>query len=54
MAWDVMVGVARRAWARNPNAVRTAQTYNRKNAATDRITLPYVAEDGLIQDLINR
>lgn len=29
MPWDTMVGVARRSWARNDNAVTTAMEYNR-------------------------
>jgi urocanate hydratase len=53
ISWDVMVGVARRAWARNPNAMETAAAFNQKNAATDRITLPYVADDEMIHNLIN-
>jgi len=38
--WDVMGGVARRAWARNPNAMETAAAYNRLREGTDAITLP--------------
>ena len=32
MAWDVMGGVARRAWARNPHSIETSMDYNKKNA----------------------
>lgn len=49
MPWDTMVGVSRRSWARNENALTTAMEYNKKFAATDHITLPYEAEDALIQ-----
>jgi urocanate hydratase len=45
LAWDVMGGVARRAWARNENAVETARRYNQTRAETDHITLPYLADD---------
>ncbi|MCI9512899.1 MAG: urocanate hydratase [Oscillospiraceae bacterium] len=48
MPWDVMVGVSRRAWARNPNAVATAAEYNRLCAGQDHITLPYLAEDDIV------
>ena len=48
MLWDVMGGVARRAWARNPNAVATAAEYNRTRKGRDHITLPYPADDDLI------
>jgi urocanate hydratase len=43
--WDVMGGVARRAWARNPNAMETVADYNRMRGGTDAITLPQVADD---------
>ena len=49
MPWDTMVGVSRRSWARNENAIATAIEYNQKFAATDHITLPYVADDEVIK-----
>ncbi len=55
MPWDVMVGVARRAWARNEHALSTCAEYNKAHSASDRITLPYqVSPDisGLIQELL--
>ena len=52
MPWDVMGGVARRAWARNENSIQTGIEYNRENQETDQITLPYVAENDLVQDLV--
>lgn len=52
MPWDTMVGVSRRSWARNENALTTAMEYNKKFAATDHITLPYEAEDTLIQEAL--
>ncbi|TVQ39301.1 MAG: urocanate hydratase [Spirochaetaceae bacterium] len=48
MPWDVMSGVARRAWATNEASIETCVAYNHDNAATDHITLPYVAADDLI------
>ena len=50
MPWDVMGGVARRAWARNPNSIETCMEFNSDNEGTDHITLPYIVDD----DLINR
>lgn len=44
ISWDVMGGVARRAWARNENALETATEYNSRNAG-DHITLPYIVEN---------
>jgi urocanate hydratase len=52
IAWDVMGGVARRAWARNENSINTAMDYNTQNAGKDHITLPYLADDKLIRDLV--
>lgn len=52
MSWDVMVGVARRAWARNRNAIGTVEAYNRKNSAATHITLPFVADEDLIDRLV--
>ena len=51
--WDVMGGVARRAWARNEHSIETAAEYNKANKGQDHITLPYVADDGLIERLVN-
>ncbi|MCL1615276.1 urocanate hydratase [Bacteroides sp. ET71] len=51
MLWDVMGGVARRSWARNPHAMQTADEFNRTHADGYCITMPYVADDGLINRL---
>ena len=50
--WDVMCGVARRAWARNPNSIETAIEFNQKFSETDHITLPFVADEDLIEKLV--
>ncbi|MDZ4131530.1 MAG: urocanate hydratase [Dethiobacteria bacterium] len=52
MPWDVMGGVARRAWARNNNSITTSIDYNRDNAETDHITLPYLADETLVKNLV--
>lgn len=52
--WDVMGGVARRAWARNENSILTAMEYNRTRAGTDHITLPYRADDGMVSELVRK
>jgi urocanate hydratase len=54
MPWDVMVGVARRSWARNENAMRTSLAFNRHQAGMDHLTLPYLAEDDLIRHTIDK
>ena len=52
VSWDVMGGVARRNWARNPNAMQVAATYNNTNTNGDQITLPYLADEQLIRDAV--
>ena len=49
MPWDTMVGVARRSWARNENAMTTAAEYNKQFKDTDHITLPYVADAQVLE-----
>lgn len=41
MLWDVMGGVARRAWAGNLHSIETCIDYNNKMKGTDDITLPF-------------
>ena len=52
MPWDTMVGVSRRAWARNENALTTAAAYNRERAGQDHITLPYLADDAVVAEAL--
>jgi urocanate hydratase len=47
-----MGGVARRAWARNENAIETVNTWNRANAARGHVTVPRVADDRLLEQLV--
>mgnify|MGYP003683322641 FL=1 len=50
MPWDVMGGVARRAWARNENSISTSKQYN--DEGEGHISLPYLAEDSLISKTV--
>ena len=52
MPWDTMVGVARRSWARNENAMAVAAEYNALHAGTDHITLPYEADETMIRRIL--
>ncbi|RDE11858.1 MAG: urocanate hydratase [Candidatus Thorarchaeota archaeon] len=52
--WDVMGGVARRAWATNKHALETAATWNEAMGNRGHITLPFLPEDGLIEDLVRK
>ncbi len=53
MPWDTMGGVARRAWARNENAIEVVREYNELNRETDCITLPHLVDDVLINKTLN-
>lgn len=50
--WDVMGGVARRSWARNEHALSTSAEYNKKYAGKGHITLPFIADDDLIEKTV--
>lgn len=52
MMWDVMGGVARRAWARNPNAIAACHDFNLHHASNAQVTMPYIADDNLIENLV--
>ncbi|MBW1695363.1 MAG: urocanate hydratase [Deltaproteobacteria bacterium] len=52
VAWDVMGGVARRAWAGNENSIKTAIQYNKDRKDTDHITLPYIADADMVKSLV--
>jgi urocanate hydratase len=51
--WDVMGGIARRGWARNPNAFETGYKWNIENKGKGHLTLPFIAEDELIDNIVN-
>lgn len=53
MSWDVMGGVARRAWARNENALSTAAAFNEKRTG-EHITLPYIADEAYLTELVRQ
>ena len=53
MTWDVMGGVARRNWARNSNAMEVAMEYNLENDNGDQITLPYLAEESVVEEAVS-
>jgi urocanate hydratase len=52
--WDVMGGVARRAWARNEHAIETAVDWNSTMNGKGHITVPSIPEDELIEGLVER
>ena len=51
MSWDVIGGVARRAWARNEHAVETIEEFNKKRG-DGHITLPYLADEKELEKLV--
>jgi urocanate hydratase len=52
--WDVMGGVARRAWARNENSIDTSIQFNKMRKGSDHITIPYIADDKMIEKLVTK
>ena len=52
ISWDVMGGVARRAWARNENSILVCIEQNEDRSDTDQITIPYVADDELVEKMV--
>ena len=54
ISWDVMGGVARRNWARNPNAMEVAVNYNLKNNNHDQITIPFIPDKSLIKNAVEK
>jgi urocanate hydratase len=51
MSWDVIGGVARRAWARNEHAIETIEEFNKKRD-DGHITLPYIADETYLSKLV--
>lgn len=52
LLWDVMCGVARRGWARNEHSVETVTEFNKEHAGSAQVTLPFLADDALIDGLV--
>ena len=52
ISWDVMGGVARRAWARNENSILVCMEQNEERSNTDHITIPYMADDELVEKMV--
>ena len=52
MEWDVMNGVARRAWARNDNALETAEGWNKNNQGKGHLTIPFLTDEKKLEALV--
>jgi len=52
--WDVMGGVARRAWARNNHAIETTIEWNKRLGNKGHISLPFIPKEGLIEELVQK
>ena len=52
MPWDVMVGVARRAWATNENSIETVLDYNKQYRGENHLTLPFVPDQDLVEKVL--
>ncbi|MHA1476586.1 MAG: urocanate hydratase [Promethearchaeota archaeon] len=51
--WDVTCGVARRAWARNTNAIDTAYKWNVEYKEKGQITLPFQIDEDMIKNIVD-
>ncbi len=51
--WDVIGGVARRSWAGNEHALETAALYNERERGRAHITMPYQADEKLLDRVLN-
>ncbi|NVM45605.1 MAG: urocanate hydratase [Candidatus Lokiarchaeota archaeon] len=51
--WDVACGVARRAWARNINAIDTAYKWNIEYKEKGQITLPFQIDEDMIKNIVD-
>ncbi len=52
--WDVMGGVARRAWARNDHAIETVVEWNKRLGDKGQISLPHTLEEGSVERLVKK
>lgn len=52
LSWDVMGGVARRAWARNTGAIQTSQIWNETHPTEGAITIPHPTDAEYLDTLI--
>ncbi|WP_371371704.1 urocanate hydratase [Sporomusa aerivorans] len=54
MLWDVIGGVARRAWARNEHSIETIVEFNKQYAGKGHATLPYIPAENLIDSIVDK
>ncbi len=54
LSWDVMGGVARRSWARNPHAMEVSEEFNRERGDFGAITMPTLVDERLLDRLLGR
>ncbi|NLC11860.1 MAG: urocanate hydratase [Firmicutes bacterium] len=52
MLWDVTGGIARRSWARCLHSMETAIEFNKEYQGTGHITLPFIADEELIDGVV--
>ena len=47
--WDTMIGVSRRIWGRCEHSIETVAEYNKIREGQDYITMPYLADEDMIE-----
>jgi urocanate hydratase len=53
MMWDVLGGVARRAWSRCDHSIEVSTEVNEKYKGDYHITLPYIPDEGLVESVVD-
>jgi urocanate hydratase len=50
--WDVLCGVARRAWAQNEHSIEVSNNINSESDGNYHITLPFGSDDDFVEELV--
>jgi len=52
MMWDVLGGVARRAWARCEHAIEVGREVNKNYKGSYHFTLPFIPDEKIVEDTV--
>ena len=54
LSWDVMGGIARRAWAQNEGAIKTSNAWNEKHSSEGNITIAEKVDEEMVEHLVKK
>ena len=54
MMWDVLGGVARRAWARCEHAIEVSREVNTNYKGSYHITLPFIPDEDIVVNTVSK